>query len=374
MSKTTPIEWSNTPSHSGLYGQWWVAALGGVLSLGISVTLIGISIGWQNAARWAILPILGMAYIFAYLRRHLNDNFGVEGVLLPTLGWGNALTVTRAILLALLAGFLLLPRPTGLVAWVPGVLYTLAVLADFFDGYVARITRHTTRLGELLDMEFDGWGMLLASLLAVKYGQAPGWYLLVGLARYLYVAGLALRTRLGLVNHALPSNIIRRLFAGLQMGLTFVLLWPLFAPPGTHWTAAFFSLPFLLGFAKDWLLTCGWLKPGFGDRWEKAASWLLLWLPVGLRVAVVGLGLLMLPWVPWPFGVWMFGLMGVLWGGIAPRVASVMGLLMLGFLPVNAFTIGLLALYCGILYMGGGKLTMWTPEERFIQRRAGETA
>jgi CDP-diacylglycerol--glycerol-3-phosphate 3-phosphatidyltransferase len=374
MATETSLNWIETSPHRTLASEWRLMALAGAFTLGAGTMLVGLNAGWLLALRWALLPSLGIAYTLWFLRHHLPENHAGDRLLLTSLGWGNILTVVRAFLLACLAGFLLLPRPTGLAAWAPGLLYTLAVLLDFFDGYVARITHHATRLGERLDMEFDGWGMLLASLLAVAYGQAPGWYVLVGLARYLYVGGLALRNRLGLVNHPMPSNVSRRLFAGLQMGLSFVLLWPLFGPSLTHWAAAFFSLPFLLGFAKDWLLTCGWLKPGFGVRWAKQADWLLHWLPLGLRLAAVGLGITAMLQMTWPDALWMFGLVCVLWVGVTPRLAAVLGMLLLGLLPMSALTIALLALYSGILYLGGGKWAFWTPEERFILRRAGEEA
>ncbi|MCZ7668816.1 MAG: hypothetical protein M5U34_17250 [Chloroflexi bacterium] len=53
-------------------------------------------------------------------------------------------------------------------------------------------------------MEFDGLGILLVSLLAVWYGQLPGWYLLIGLARYFFVFGLWLRQKRHLPHHAMP--------------------------------------------------------------------------------------------------------------------------------------------------------------------------
>jgi hypothetical protein len=37
-------------------------------------------------------------------------------------------------------------------------------------------------------MSMDGWGILVASFLAVLYDQVPTWYILVGLARYLYLS------------------------------------------------------------------------------------------------------------------------------------------------------------------------------------------
>lgn len=40
--------------------------------------------------------------------------------------------------------------------------------------------RQSTRLGEMLDLELDSLGVLVAAMLAVSYGQVSAWYLLVG--------------------------------------------------------------------------------------------------------------------------------------------------------------------------------------------------
>ena len=92
--------------------------------------------------------------------------------------------------LGLLAGFVFLPQPSGGLAWLPALLYTLAIMADYLDGYFARLTHHATVLGEILDIEFDALGILMATSLAVHYGQLPWWYLPIGLSRYLFLFGI----------------------------------------------------------------------------------------------------------------------------------------------------------------------------------------
>ena len=153
--------------------------------------------------------------------------------LLPSLGWGNRLTLLRGVLVGGMLGFLFLPRPAGLAGLDPGhSVHACQTSADFFDGYVARVTDHATRLGEILDMSFDGLGVLVASVLAVQYGQAPAWYLLVGAARYLFLAGEWLRRRLGRPIYPIPPSLNRRVFAGLQMGFLAAVLLPLISAAG----------------------------------------------------------------------------------------------------------------------------------------------
>ncbi|MEZ4584409.1 MAG: CDP-alcohol phosphatidyltransferase family protein [Caldilineaceae bacterium] len=94
-----------------------------------------------------------------------------EAHLLPTLGYGNRLTIARGLMLALLAG---LPAAAARVAGVAARHFHHRRRARSPDGYVARITNHSTKLGEMLDMEYDVIGIFAAVLLAISYGQLPG--------------------------------------------------------------------------------------------------------------------------------------------------------------------------------------------------------
>lgn len=338
------------------------------------------------ATRWLVLPVLTMIYLLAVLWRNLDDNhLRGEMELLPSLGWGNRLTLTRGLLTAMLLGFLGLPQPQSWLIWLPGALYVLSDIADFFDGYVARRTNQVTRLGETLDMSFDGLGVLVVALLAVQYGQAPQWYLAVGLARPLFLAGLWLRKRLNLPIYELPPNISRRIFAGLQMGFLGVILLPVFSPPGTHIAALLFGFPFLAGFLRDWLYVSGTLKPPLSA--SSRLSTLSQYLPFFLRLTILAISLpavaawaTSLPDQP-PASTLLGGLNAIfilaLTLGVLPRIAAIGALCCLGFYqmlaPLNAVQIAQAAAYALILYAGGGAFSLWTPEETlFLQRIGGK--
>jgi CDP-diacylglycerol--glycerol-3-phosphate 3-phosphatidyltransferase len=166
--------------------RWWLMA-----SLYAPLLLLGYQLlrtEWHLAYawRWAVMAAGVLAYELWLLWRGLKDNrLRGRSTLLPTLGAGNVLTLLRGLALGLLAGFLFSPWPPGRLAWMPALLYTLAIIADYLDGYLARITHRATVLGESLDIEFDALGMLIAISLAVHYDQLPWWYLLLGLSRYL---------------------------------------------------------------------------------------------------------------------------------------------------------------------------------------------
>ncbi len=167
------------------------------------------SIGLAEPAwRWVAPVALAMGFTLTVLRRGLPDNRRRgETALFPRLGLANAVTLLRGCLLGILAGFLLFPRPAGGLAWLPVLVYTAAALTDFVDGFLARVTNQPTLLGERLDIELDSLGALLAVSLAVAYGQLPAWALLMGLARYLFVGGLAWRAWRGLPVYDLPSSV-----------------------------------------------------------------------------------------------------------------------------------------------------------------------
>ena len=141
---------------------------------------------------WTVLTASVLGVLLLLLRRNLLQNHRPgDDSLLAGLGPANTITLARGLAVAALAGFLAAPLPmTGALAWAPAILYAAAVLPDFLDGAVARATNRVTVLGGILDMETDCLGMLAVSLLAVRLGKAPWWYVSLGLARYLFVAGI----------------------------------------------------------------------------------------------------------------------------------------------------------------------------------------
>jgi CDP-diacylglycerol--glycerol-3-phosphate 3-phosphatidyltransferase len=291
----------------------------------------------------------------------------------------------RGLFVAALLGFLVLPRPPGWLAWIPGILYILSDVADFLDGYLARRTDHATRLGEILDMSFDGIGVLVAVLLGVKYGQIPAWYVLIGFSRYLFMGGQWLLERLGKPVHELPPSIRRRGFAGLMMGFLAAVLLPVFSPPGLHIAATLFGLPFLVGFGWDWLVVSGVIRPDSQSTIFKngmSTHWLLL----VVRLVILAFNLvILLQWFgstpgsnPAPLALVIFNLIVVvaIVLGFAPRTTAILGLCLLGLFQTYASLTTLQSIlaiaYTLILYLGSGAYSLWTPEESLITQRAGE--
>lgn len=364
-----------------------------------------LSISWQSTytQRWLVIVLIVVARELWLLWKSLpaNHRDGERNVL-PAFGYGTALTLGRGLAIALLAGFIFSPRPPGWLAWLPALLYSLGAILDYLDGYVARTTDHATKLGEILDMEFDVIGVLAAVLLAISYGQLPIWYLAIGLAREIFLFGHWVLRKLGRPVYDLPPSTDRRLIAGLQMGFLSVVLWPVFTPPATTLAAVLFAVPLIISFGRDWLVTSGML-PEKSQRYRRtrhiAKALLERWLPVAARLlgGVAALSILQreMPtfagWLPYADGlgierpdllVWVAVLLSAIAlclfvAGIIGRLAALFliilaawDILAVGFLwPSNGLLLG-----CAIIVLqaGSGAFSLWQPEEKLLRRRAGE--
>ena len=251
---------------SSLHRQWWLISLISSLSLGLSSALL--CVGWRPDAvrRWALLAGCVLVTELIFLWRWLPDNYRQPGQrLLPVLGMGNLLTIMRGLLVGLLAGFLGGGWPPGWLACLPAGLYSLAAVGDWLDGYVSRKTHYTTHLGRRLDMEVDALGLLVATSLAVQYGQLPVWYLCLGFAPYGFGLGQWWRGWRGKPVYSLPPRATRAVIGGCQVGFISVVLWPVFSPPLTTLVGLLFVIPTAVSFSHDWLAVSGRLGAASPD-------------------------------------------------------------------------------------------------------------
>jgi CDP-diacylglycerol---glycerol-3-phosphate 3-phosphatidyltransferase len=356
--------------------------------------------GW--AVQWLELTILTMALqlgVLWWLLRH--NHRPVEAKLLPFLGYGNSLTLARGLCTCLLAGFLFAPPPLAPLAWVPALLYTLERVIDYFDGYLARITKMETKLGAILDIEFDGLGLLIAIALGIQYGKLPAWYLVLGLARQLFVLGMWLRRRWQLPVLDLPPSDYRRLIAGFQTGFISVMLWPVLSAQITLLASTLFALPLLYSFGRDWLVISTVLDAeatAYQTTRQTLKQLFEGWLPLAARLLGALLVLRLLWREAFTFPQWSLYLtgseahassalwvaLGLFWAlmallllaGIMGRVAA-LALFALAALDILAtqltWTSNGLLLICAIIviHLGSGHFALWQPEEQLIRLKLG---
>ena len=391
--------------------QWLLVLIGYLAALLVGYNLLLGAWGAQQALQWMALAATTMAAQMGILwwalphNRRPGSGSGGAGdpavALLPTLGYANALTLLRGLLACLLGGFLFAPLPGGALAWAPAVLYTLERLIDFADGYVARITRSETKLGEILDIEFDGLGILLVIMLGIQYGKLPPWYLLLGFSRQLFVLGMWLRQRAGKPVYDLPPSEHRRMIAGFQTGFMTVILWPLWAPAVTLLAAYVMAIPLLFSFGRDWLVVSGVIdaqSTAYARVRLAAKEGIEGWLPLAARLCA---GLLALPilgdavpvFAPWHGGIaqpaaqaatLLFG--GLVLLGLLAAVSVLLGAAgrvgALALAAIAAFDIlavglhwqsngALLVCALVVVHLGSGRWALWRPEEPLLRAKAG---
>ena len=356
-------------------------------------------INWQPhyANRWlgiaGITLFIQLLIIYNHLPRNHRQR---ETEILPTFGLGNGLSLIRGLMLGLLTGFLFLPRPDVWYGWLPTIFYTIGSILDVFDGYAARITNHATQLGEQLDIEYDGWGVFLVTVLAWQYGQIPWWFVLLGLARHLFILGQWIRTRQGKVNVDLTPSVYRRIAAGLFISYLTVTLWPIVKPPDTIVAGLAYALPFGAIFLRDWLVVSKQINPQaqyYRCYWTNPTQFIVRWFPIFCRLTILVSFVWLIwqqKWLDWSAFLALFGFISVplpasvivalnLFTGIT-AVFTIAGILP-RFTPIGVIFVAagyilttelsiwnglLLFCTCTLTVLGGGPFTLWQPEEKIL--------
>jgi cardiolipin synthase len=163
----------------------------------------------------------------------------------------NLLTLGRVLAVPALAAAFYIPGDSG--KWATCVIFSLAAITDFFDGYLARSWSMQSSFGRMLDPIADKLLVGAAILMLVHFDRAPVLPSLVILSREIIVSGL--REFLAELRVGLPVSRLAKWKTAVQMT----------------------ALGFLLaGTAAPW-----WV---FADQ----IGWYGLWLAAGLTV-VTGL-------------------------------------------------------------------------------------
>lgn len=374
-----------------LRGRWALTAGLGAASLLVGAAILLAGFDPDRVGRWLLVSsaVFGYQVMFVGLRLHLNRRQG-EAHLLGELGPGNALTLARGVLLAMLAGFVVLPWPPGALAWAPAILYMTADVADYFDGYLARISRHATQLGQAIDMEFDALGLLVGLGVAIHLGQLPLAFLAFGAARYAFVLGLWILERMGRQARPLPDSVSRRPIAGLTMAFASAVLWPIVIPPVAALAGVLFAVPFAASFGRDWLVVSGVLDPA-SPRYlalrRRLKRLILHYLPPALRAALAvlmallvvrgtsaaGDGLRVAPWILLAVQILATACIALGWAGRPAALGLIVPLGLGAFAEDLSLLRGwALGLSIAVLILGTGALSLWKPEETVFRRRAGE--
>lgn len=367
---------------TGLRRQWLYVAVIYAATLGAGYWLMLRVWPAADAMQWLALALATMAVQMIVLWWALRFNHHPDGdALFPDLGVANGMTLTRGLLTCLMAGFLFGPTPTSWLAWAPALLYMTERVIDFFDGFVARYTSRETKLGAILDMEFDGLGILIAVSLAIQYEHLPVWYLVLGLGRQLFVLGIWVRQRLNWPVRDLPPSDHRRLIAGFQTGFISIVLWPVWTTEVALFAAWLFAAPLIFSFGRDWLAVSTTIDADsarYQDVRRHAKTIVEEWLPLLARLT----GALLAGWLIWQGDSLPLALIALATVAALSMLLGAIGragALTLAFIAaISAVAVGLrfdnaLLLTCAVivLHLGSGRFALWQPEEYYLHAKLG---
>jgi CDP-diacylglycerol--glycerol-3-phosphate 3-phosphatidyltransferase len=100
----------------------------------------------------------------------------------------NLLTLARIALIPVYLGFLAYENRHN--SFLAAVVFAIAAITDWLDGWLARISHSVTTLGKFLDPLADKLIVLSALVMLERLGRVPVWVIVVILARELLISGL----------------------------------------------------------------------------------------------------------------------------------------------------------------------------------------
>jgi len=397
----------NESARCRLQTDWWTVCM--VCLLFVTGGFSWLYVIWRphSAVQWLLIAAGINVYVLRLLwtalaKNHSPDNTELRSVL----GAANWLTIGRGFLIGALGGFLFQGPPGSAsqpdwLIWVPGAIYLSAILMDYLDGYLARVMRSETRLGEWLDTKIDALGLLVAPILAIGYHRLPIYYLSVSLAYYLFQFGIWHRKQSGQQVITIKPHPAKRMIAGFQMGLVAVALLPIFSRPVMTVAATIFMIPLLAGFIRDALVVGGYVKVNDlqQTRWDRHIDFVSTkLLPALLRLIISAIVIWLIydavfatvtgkhevaiaildASIPFDLPVLPVlvtaGLMTAL-GFMARSSALMISMIVAGTLtawdsPLSHY----LLLSCSLTLMltGSGMHSMWQPEDKLFLERQGQ--
>lgn len=355
-----------------LVRSWTRSVVVSVLIATIGFFGVGMTFSFNVALYWLVPTALVTATVHWLTGRSLDLNHPKDDPQLRlSIGIPNWITVLRGTAVGILAGFVLVDAGRTELGWIPAVLYGAAVICDYADGFTARLLERRSELGAYLDGEVDALAVLVASVLVARIGVLGAWFVLVGLARYVFVAAEWVRERWVGDNRPLKPSRASRAAAGLQMGFMTAALCPVVNVQYIRWAAPVFSAFFFACFFKDWLLVSGaagrhaWLYSAVTRVVERI---IIPWGGVVIRVAAALLGFrdAMMRTDRW----WEIAVAGItsaaVAGGVFGRFAAtaLLVFLILG----SGISLPSTLLLAATMIVGTGRLTVWAPEYRIFAR------
>jgi cardiolipin synthase len=135
----------------------------------------------------------------------------------------NLLTFTRIVLVPAFVAAFWIPMPAG--RWVAFVVFVIAAITDYADGWIARKRQAESRLGQMLDPIADKLLISAALMMLVYMDDIRGFVIvpaLIILAREILVSGM--REFLATIAVTVPVSSISKLKTAVQVIALAVLI------------------------------------------------------------------------------------------------------------------------------------------------------
>ena len=129
----------------------------------------------------------------------------------PILNIPNMLTMMRIAAIPLMAALLM--SPTKASGFWAAIVFALASVTDWLDGYLARRMGIVTVFGKFLDPIADKLIVMAALIMILPFGRVPAWMVLVILGREIIITGLrGIASSEGIVIHASELGKFKTIF------------------------------------------------------------------------------------------------------------------------------------------------------------------
>ncbi len=141
----------------------------------------------------------------------------------------NKITVMRIVLVFPVLLFLAFPSP--LFCFISAILFTIAAISDFLDGYYARRDKTVTTLGKFLDPLADKLLICSTFIMLTAHGWVPHWLSIIIIMREFTVTGLrAIAADEGIVIAADTYGKLKTIFQIVAL-IPIMIHYPIFGLP-----------------------------------------------------------------------------------------------------------------------------------------------